>query len=735
MLQLRHTPHIPFSQTAAARGVRAAIAAPVMLASCLLTAPACAQTSFPMIWSVYPAGVERGKTTTVTVYTGGSAGGGGGNLYGAYAALFEGKGVTAEIMPPDKGWPARDPKKPNETAVVADVRMKVTAAADASPGIREFRIGTPRFGISTVGQLVIGDRPEVLQADGNKDSDHAQTVAAECVVNGRLAAPNRTDFYKINVGAGQELTFAVLCARLEDKIHDLDTHADPLLTITDSQGAVLAVQDDFYGADPLLHYRFEKAGAYLVQIRDVTYHGNAQWIYRLTITGRPYVLAALPCAVQPGAHARCRLAGFNLGSAAEAEVDVPADAPHGLWSTQFKLPGGGLSNPVPLLVTDAPQSTPPDPAAASGVRTAAASGAADAIRGALALPGGVSSWLAQHGEIDRYRFSVKKGEAWGFEVTARRLDSQMDSELKLRDARGSVIAENDDAIGKDSRIDWTAPETGSYTVEVRDIAGQYGPTYFYNLAAERLRPDFALRCDPDRAMIAPGNRTAWYIHLTRKYGFDGPVKVDVTGLPAGVTATPLTLPQGMDQGVVVLAASADAKQATSLVEVTGSAALPGADGKPAQAARRAEPLEEIYIPGGGRGQLPADTQGVSVTEPNDLEVAVSTDRVSLKPGGSAKIEVTLKRRPDYTKPVTLDVMVQHLGQVFSNPLPPGVSIDDGASKTLLGDNETKGYITLKAAGDAHPITDWPIAVLANASINFVMKVWYSSPVVQLSVGK
>ena len=73
----------------------------------LLCLPAAlrAQTSFPMVWSVYPAGVERGKTAEVTVYAGGSEGGGGENLYGAYKALFEGAGVKAEILPPEKGWP------------------------------------------------------------------------------------------------------------------------------------------------------------------------------------------------------------------------------------------------------------------------------------------------------------------------------------------------------------------------------------------------------------------------------------------------------------------------------------------------------------------------------------------------------------------------------------------------------------------------------------------------------
>ena len=130
------------------------------------------------------------------------------------------------------------------------------------------------------------------------------------------------------------------------------------------------------------------------------------------------------------------------------------------------------------------------------------------------------------------------------------------------------------------------------------------------------------------------------------------------------------------------------------------------------------------------------TQGVGITETNDItEVIVDKPIISLKPGETVKIEVTVKRRPDYTKPITLDVRVAHLGQVFSNPLPPGVIIDEGASKTLLNDNEVKGHIVLKANPDAMEIKNWNIAVLANVSINFVMKVWYSSAPVVLNVMK
>ena len=69
-----------------------------------------------------------------------------------------------------------------------------------------------------------------------------------------------------------------------------------------------------------------------------------------------------------------------------------------------------------------------------------------------------------------------------------------------------------------------------------------------------------------------------------------------------------------------------------------------------------------------------------------------------------------------------------------DPLPPGVTIVPGKSKTLLG-NGSKGHIVLKAAPDAAPIEGVPISVLAHVSVNFVVKVSYSSQAIPVTVAK
>ena len=115
-----------------------------------------------------------------------------------------------------------------------------------------------------------------------------------CVVEGKLQQGEDVDCYKLHAAAGQEIVFTALCARLEDHVHDLNTHADPLLILTDSAGKEITRNDDYYGADPLLAHRFEAAGDYVLQILDVNYQGNPHWVYRLTMTDRSTTLTLTP---------------------------------------------------------------------------------------------------------------------------------------------------------------------------------------------------------------------------------------------------------------------------------------------------------------------------------------------------------------------------------------------------------------------------------------------------------
>jgi hypothetical protein len=666
-----------------------------------LTSRASAQTSYPMVTHVTPVAVQRGRTSEVTVE-------GQMNFAGAYKVLFEGAGVSAEVVPD-----ATPPKPP-----VRSVKLRLTVAADAAPGVREFRIATSH-GVSSVGQFLVVEDPVVQESGDNNTPAKANPISPPCVVCGRFEAAEDVDCFKFHAEAGQTFTFEVHCARLQDKIHDLQKHADPMLTLYDADGRELAANDDFYFADPLLTYTFAKGGDYVIQVRDSKYDGDPRWVYALSVTDRPYVSHVYPMAANPGQAVSVEPVGSARLLKPRLTLTAPATA--GIHEVPFDI-DGKKTNPTALIVSPLPQVLEQEPNDTPE----------QAQR--IAVPCGVNGRIGARRDLDHFVFAATKGKAVRFEVKARRfgtaLRSSLDSVLDVMTPKGQVLATNDDAVGKDAALVFTPPADGDYVVRLRDLNSKGGDTFVYYLECDWARPDFALRCDCDKAMIGPGSSTAWYVHVTRLNGFDGPVRIDVKGLPKGVTASGLTIPATMTQGLLVLTAAGDAPRDVADVQVVGTATAGGET-----LARRATPNEEIYLPGGGRGRFDVKLHTVAVTEPSDiLKVEVSPSMVTLKPGGEVRLDVTVHRRPDYDKGVSLDVMLRHLGTIYGNPLPPGVTIDEAKSKTLLG-TASQGHIVLKAAPNAAPVENVPVSVLAHVSVNFVVKVSYSSPAIPLTVAK
>src|SRR3954471_15349032 len=130
-----------------------------------------------MITHTMPVAVQRGKTTAVTVA-------GQMNFFGVYKALFEGKGLSAEGLPPA---PAVAQK-----GTARDVKFKVKVAADAALGVHDFRLASP-LGVSSVGQLLIVDHPVVEESGANNTPEKANVVKAPCVVCGRIEIAEDVD--------------------------------------------------------------------------------------------------------------------------------------------------------------------------------------------------------------------------------------------------------------------------------------------------------------------------------------------------------------------------------------------------------------------------------------------------------------------------------------------------------------------------------------------------------------
>jgi hypothetical protein len=691
----------------------------IALSFSLSAALAHGQTAYPMLMSLRPAAVQVGQSAEVTISSRYS-------MYGAYEVLVSGEGVTAEVLHPP--FKVEDLAKPPN---LDKLPVRFTVASNALPGVRDVRVATPR-GVSTVAQLVVVRDPVVADAGDNNSPDKAQVVSLPAALCGAIEKNEDVDFYRFHVEAGQQLVFHVRSSRLENRIHDLQEHSDPILTLRTAAGATLATNDNHeYHADPLLAHRFDQAGDYVLEVRDVRYKGNQYWEYVIEAASRPQIKTVFPLAIAAGQAETLSLVGYALPGDGTLGYMPPTELRPGLQAIDLPL-SEPAAHPAELIVSALPL-----------VREFDGAGDAPETAQLVGVPAGINGHCEREGDVDYFAVEAKKGDALSLEIIARRCQSALDAHLRVLDASGKQLAASDDTrVGKrnvaDSSLDnWTAPADGRYIVEVRDVHLRGGPQYPYFLQLTRSQPQFELYLDTDKTQICPGGSAAIFVRIERKNGFTGEVQLAIEGLPYGVTAACGRILAGKSQdGCIVLEADHDSPPHVSRVTITGHATHKLPDGRELDLSATAVPYQEIYQPGGGRGHWPVEQHVVAVSDYGDLRgVSLSTYDVTLKPGESARIEVTIDRSPDVTANVTLDMMMRHLNSNFANTLPPGVTLDDKAAQSLLAGSATKGYLTLKAAPDAPPVEKQQAVVLAHVALNFVMKWTYASRPVRITVAR
>jgi hypothetical protein len=690
-----------------------------LLVGCLVlgTLETRGQTSYPMLLSLKPVALQVGTSVEcdVRAYH---------NLRGCHQVFVSGAGVVGEVVP----IPAPELKPGEKAPALNQIKLKFTVGSDAALGPREFRLASP-FGASTIGQLVVVRDPVIVEPAENDTPDKAPAVTFPATLCGTIEKGEDFDFWKFTTLPGQSLVFHVRSQRLQNKIHDLQTHSDPILFLRDAAGSVVAMSDNHYFGDPFLTHTFPQGGEFLLELRDVRYQGNVDWIYAVEVHGRPFVDQVVPFAVAPGVETTFQLSGVQLGAVTTAILATPAELGGPRWVT---LPHQGeLTNPVPLYVTDQPLAAEPE-----GDNDTLATAAA------ISTPVVVNGRIEKEADLDLYAFEAKAGQALTIEVLGRRYASRLDPYVRILNAEGQPLREDDDAYhGKlhhaDTLIDgWAPPADGKYFLELRDVHLRGGAGFGYALRIVSARPQFELQIDTDKTNLTPGTHGVVFVRAIRRHGFTGEIALSVEGLPAGVSATTGRILAGKGQdGAIILSAAADAPLAMSRLTIRGTATHPLGEGQPPwELTATAQPYQEIYMPGGGRSHYVADDHVVCVGSPSDIRaITLDATEIRLKPGESKRILVKIERSPEVQANISLDFLFQHLGQIFANTLPEGVTIDAGQSQTLLASGATEGYITLKADPQAPAVERQLCALMANFSINFVMKATYGSPPVYITV--
>jgi hypothetical protein len=148
-----------------------------------------------------------------------------------------------------------------------------------------------------------------------------------------------------------------------------------------------------------------------------------------------------------------------------------------------------------------------------------------------------------------------------------------------------AYANDDDGerkLGTDSRVNFSPPADGSYLVRVTESKGFGGDRYAYRLIVREAKPDFTPSLTGANQSIPRGAGRSFSVKVDRADGFEGAVRVEVSGMPKGwLAATPLVVEAGHVEATGTLFASTDAADPGAdvwkQVQLTATATV---DGRP-----------------------------------------------------------------------------------------------------------------------------------------------------------
>lgn len=573
----------------------------------------------PVLKPAAPLGMQRGTTLDLTL-TGSN--------------LAEPTGLWTSF--PAK---ATIPTDGNNGKDNAKLLVRLEVPKDAPLGFHAIRLATRR-GMSNLHLFCIDDLPQILENATNHAPNMAQAVSLPCVIAGRADAET-TDYFKIHVTAGQRLSFEILGRRLGSQF-------DPQLQILDASGHELpgGFSNDAPGlqTDARLTYTFKTAGDYLAAVRDVSYRGGADYLYRLRIGDFPCATTTLPLAIKRGSKTAVRFAGPNVEGVAPVEVAAPTDPSIEFLSLAPRGANGLHGWPVNLALSDLEEKLEQEPN----------NEAAKANR--IAVPGAITARFEQKGDSDAFVFTLKKGQRYTIDAQTHELGSPTEVYMTLRDAKGTQVQASDPT--KAARLDFTPPADGDYTLFVEHLHLWGGPDEVYRISVTPFEPGFDLAVVLDRFNVEQGGKLSLPILAPRR-DFGGPIEISVLGAKdttkgiSGKLAVAAGKAPAANQplGTLVINVVEDVPVGPHAFQVQGKATING---------KTVTKLASVRTPvSQGLANLPLPPKnvltsiGLAVTEKPPFALTAKLDAESYMLGKPATLTITATRKPGFSAEIAL----------------------------------------------------------------------------------
>jgi hypothetical protein len=465
----------------------------------------------------------------------------------------------------------------------------------------------------------VGDYPERLWHKGNTLDPRRLDIVAPVTINSRLEHPGDIDRLQMPVRPGEKYRFRLEAAALGSRL-------DGVLRITDQAGKQLALVDDVdipprlpgeqpvRSIDPVAEVSVPADAALLVaELRDQRKRGGINFGYRLTVEpAAPDVLIELPTGelnVPRGGTALLSVLVTRRGYPGPIRLSIP-DLPAGYTVQEGFVPTGATAGLLTVTASNAPLIEPHpfhveavaldptagnlkrlarhtmvlnrDPAAPGLMRTfnegllASTPANAFAVRGPTAF----QLVLGYAAKVPVTLTPVIPGPPVAAEVTilpAGVIPGQPPPPTSITSKQANASA-NDNQVALIVTALTSAPE-GLQTLVVQakaKVANIDQVVFAAALTVNVVRP-FTIEPAGGPITLIPGQTVPVRFKLTRRDIFREPVRVQLSGLPAGMAlaAPPAPVPPDQPEAMLNLKLDAKAAPATANLVLSASATING----------------------------------------------------------------------------------------------------------------------------------------------------------------
>ena len=511
----------------------------------------------PSSTHIFPAGGQRGQTVKVNV--------GAECIPPGTGFRITGMGVSAPSILGGKVYPSYEPsprRQPTEIPISYPTEWEHQVVIDpgADLGVAIWQLTCARGG--TGGRpFVIGELPELIESEPNSTIDRAESVVLPVTVNGQISGERDLDYYSVPLKSGQLVTCDLAAQRIGSLL-------DPLLEVYDPEGQRLRVHQIRRGSDPVVVFRATETGNYRIMVCNVSFHGGPHYVYRLTLSEKPYTAFAFPTGWSSGETREFQfytMTGSSDGTRFNTETkqlflgpvasDSISEAERVFQSRGLTLHRGEYEEVIETEPNDQSDS-------------------AMLLKGPITVHG----QFQVRNDNDWYAVKMGKGQQFYVEGSGYPTGGPAKVQVEIIDPHGRTLSKVNSVESDNGKIQvaWTAAEDGVFYARVHDLQfGKGGLDYIYRLSFLPGKGDFSLSVPHDYSNLLQDSKTEIEVTLHRKGMFRGVVDLEAVNLPDGVRFEPTQFATNENTKKLVLVADENTRSAGYMIQIHGRANVDG----------------------------------------------------------------------------------------------------------------------------------------------------------------